>query len=253
MIFKKKWCAVLAVGILGLGGCATTVKEETIANAAEQQWAMLLDSATLSENENYRIRVNAVSERLLVAAGENPSEWRVVVFENDDVANAFALPNKAIGVLTGILQIADNDAQLATIIGHEISHVQLHHAQERINSNFAPRVLIGAAKLPGAVTNVGVLKSAGSVAGTAIGAGTVLPFGRSQELEADIEGVRLMAAAGYDPKQAAIFWQRMEEHKRSGALMPEFLSTHPSNEHRIDSLKQEVARLESELTPADRR
>lgn len=242
---KKKWCAVLAAGILGLSGCASSVQEETINDVAEQQWTALLNSGTLSENEEYRTRIDAISERLLVAAGEDPSGWRVAVFENDDVVNAFALPNKAIGVFTGILKIANNDAQLATVMGHEISHVQLHHAQERLNSNFAPRVLIGVAKLPGAVTNVGAVKSAGSVAGTAIGAGTVLPFGRSQELEADIEGIRLMAAAGYDPNQAPIFWREIEDQKKAGGSVPEFLSTHPSNEHRIERLKQEAAILES--------
>ena len=245
MTFKKKWCAIIAAGVLGLGGCATSVKEETIADVAEKQWTALLDSGTLSDNNDYRKRVNAVSDRLLVAAGENPNEWRVAVFEDDDVVNAFALPNKAIGVFTGIIQLSTNDAQLATVLSHEISHVQLHHAQERINSNLGPRVLIGVAKLPGAVTDVGVVKSAGAVAGTAIGAGTTLPFGRKQELEADVQGVRLMAAAGYDPKQAALFWHEIEDHKKAGGYVPEFLSTHPSNKHRIERLEEEAASLEA--------
>ena len=247
MTFKKKWCAILAAGTLSLGACATSVNDDTIADAAEKQWTALLNSGTLSDNDEYRSRVSAVSERLLVAAGEDPSEWRVGVFENDDVVNAFALPNKAIGVFTGIIELSVNDDQLATVLGHEISHVQLRHAQERLNSNLAPRVLIGVAKLPGAVTDVGVVKSAGAVAGTAIGAGTVLPFGRKQELDADVRGIRLMAAAGYDPKQAAVFWHEMTEaHSKAGGTVPEFLSTHPSNKHRIERLEEEAALLEAD-------
>lgn len=245
MTFNKHWCAILAAGILGLSACATTVEDETIAEISEKQWTALLNSGALSDNEEYRTRVSAVTSRLLVAADEEPSEWRVAIFEKDDVVNAFALPNKAIGVFTGIIKLSANDAQLATVLSHEISHVQLRHAQERINSNLAPNVLIGVAKIPGAVTDVGVVKSAGSVAGTAIGAGTVLPFGRQQELEADINGVRLMAAAGYDPKQAAVFWHEMAEARsESGDTVPEFLSTHPSNENRIERLEEEIARLE---------
>lgn len=248
MTFKKKWGAVLVVGILVLSGCATTVQDETIIDLSEKQWSALLDSGTLSNNQEYRTRVRAISQRLLIAADENPSEWRIAVFENDNVVNAFALPNKAIGVFSGIIQIAANDDQLATVLGHEISHVQLRHAQERLNSNLAPNVLIGIAKLPGAVTDVGVVKSAGSVVGTAIGAGTVLPFGRKQEFDADVNGVRIMAAAGYDPKQAAVFWGEIAKAQaKSGGAVPEFLSTHPSNEHRIERLQQEAARLENGL------
>lgn len=228
-----------------VGACASSgiVSSERIETSAEAQWSQILETVPQATDQATTQHVRVLAGELLVAAGEDPSEWQVALFDAPDSINAFALPNKRIGIFTGLLPHVANDDQLAAIIGHEIAHVRLNHTSERINNGFAPNILIGVAKLPGAVTDIGPLETAGSIAGGAVAAGTTLPFGRGQELEADREGLRYLAGAGYDPAQAAAFWEQMAS---SGARKNtiEVLSTHPSDARRVAALKKAVAELE---------
>ena len=122
---------------------------------------------------------------------------------------------------------------------HEVAHVRLKHVEARVNRSIAPNILIGVAKLPGQITGVPVVKSTGSVVGGVVQAGAVLPYNRDQEIDADTEGVTYAYKAGYDPRQAAVLWRKIEEAtKAAGTSTPEFLSTHPSNERRIRALEE---------------
>jgi len=162
---------------------------------------------------------------------EAPRQWEVVVFK-DDSANAFALPGGKIGVNTGILKVAKNQDQLATVIGHEVAHVLAQHANERVSQQV----------LTGALMEVaGATMDSGLVAALGVGAqvGVLLPFSRTHETEADLLGLDLMASAGFDPRESTKFWQNMAA--AGGGGTPEFLSTHPSDQTRTAALQSRIA------------
>lgn len=155
--------------------------------------------------------------------------WEVVVFASDQ-ANAFALPGGKIGVYTGLLKVAKTQDQLAAVIGHEIAHVLARHANERVSNAYTAQT---------ALTLVGASGVASGELMALLGMGTqvgiLLPFSRTQESEADLIGLDVMARAGFDPRQSVILWQNMNAARTSGAP-PEFLSTHPSDATRMAQL-----------------
>src|SRR5262249_32818808 len=141
-------------------------------------------------------------------------EWEVAVVR-DRQANAFCLPAGKIVVFTGILPITENDAQLATVLSHEIAHALAHHASERIALEQRE--------------GRGILATLQN-----------LSHSRQQELEADHIGVFLMTFAGYDPEEAVRFWVRMQKATGQGRQVPAFLSDHPSDRERIRKMQQWV-------------
>jgi len=158
---------------------------------------------------------------------------------NDEAVNAFALPGGKIGVYTGILQVASTQDQLAAVIGHEVAHVLANHGNERVSVAFAAdsglkmaQVLAGKATQQKAQL-LGLLGLGAQV-------GVLLPYGRTQESEADILGIDYMAKAGFDPRQSVTLWQNMA--KAGGKKPPELLSTHPSNATRIKGLNSRMER-----------
>ena len=153
----------------------------------------------------------------------------------DDSANAFALPGGKVVVFSGILKIAENNAGLATVMGHEIAHVIAKHGNERMSQGLI-------AQLGGQALSVALKdkpQQTQQLFMTAFGLGAqigfLLPYSRLQESEADELGLVFMAMAGYDPHAALNFWERMDQQKE--AMPPEFLSTHPSHGTRIEDLK----------------
>lgn len=160
--------------------------------------------------------------------------WEVTVFAQDQ-ANAFALPGGKIGVYTGLLNVANGQAQLATVVGHEVAHVLADHGNSRVSTQFATQTAV---QLASSVAGGGV---GGQLAMAALGAGAqvgvLLPFSRGQEGEADILGLNLMARAGFDPRQSVALWQNMQ---RQGGSQSSFLSTHPSEGDRIKALQQHM-------------
>ena len=175
--------------------------------------------------------VRCLSTPLLVAAGENPAQWEVQVF-NDASPNAFALPGKKIGVHTGMIELAKTPDQLAAVVGHEIGHVQAHHGAERVSMNMASET----AQQLTSVALDGTEYSNYALAAVGMGAqyGLLLPYSRTHESEADYIGLMIMAEAGFDPAQAVALWQEMA--KAAGDSPPEFMSTHPSHSTRIKKL-----------------
>jgi predicted Zn-dependent protease len=143
-------------------------------------------------------------------------EWEFKLFQSSDV-NAFCLPGGKVGVLTGLLQVVANDDQLAAVLAHEIAHALAHHTSERL----AREQALGGS----------ILAKLGS-----------LRYEREQESEADHIGVFLMTFAGYAPREAVAFWERMAEASARGGRLPEVLNSHPSDEHRIAQLREWVPR-----------
>jgi predicted Zn-dependent protease len=161
-------------------------------------------------------------------------EWEMAIFEVDSV-NAFAMPGGKIGVMEGILKAAQNQHQLAAVIGHEIAHVTAEHSTERASRGKLSNVGIQVAAVLLGGGNQGATYTAYEALNQGAAFGIMLPFGRKQESEADVIGLKYMAEAGFDPRQAVPLWQNMTD--QSGREEPaEFTSTHPSSERRIEDL-----------------
>jgi predicted Zn-dependent protease len=185
-------------------------------------------------NSLVRCVAKAITDELPAEAGAG--EWEVQVFQ-DDSANAFALPGRKIGVHTGLLRVARNQDQLATVLGHEVAHVLAGHGNERMSQAFAAQTALDAAQiLAGAPSPQN--QQIFALLGLGAQVGILLPFSRTQESEADLLGLDLMAKAGFDPRQSVELWRNMAA--AGGAQPPEFLSTHPSHDTRIQDLQERI-------------
>lgn len=183
-----------------------------------------------AENRYVRCVSNSITNVL-----PEKGQWEVVVFK-DDSANAFALPGGKIGVHTGLLKVAKNQDQLATVIGHEVAHVLAEHGKERVSEQMAAQ---GGLSILGSVIGNPQDPRHGLLMGAlGLGAqfGVLLPHSRNQESEADIMGLDFMAKAGFDPRQSIDLWKNMGA--AGGGQPPEFLSTHPSHGTRIKNLEE---------------
>ena len=163
-------------------------------------------------------------------------DWQVVVFA-DNSANAFALPGARIGVHEGMLEVAQDQHQLATVIGHEIAHVLARHANERMSTSLATQA--GFTLTASALQNSESRQYILAALGIGVQVGLTLPYNRSREAEADVMGLNFMARAGFNPNASIALWENMARH-RDGATPPEFLSTHPSHATRIAGLSQRL-------------
>ncbi len=160
-------------------------------------------------------------------------EWDLAIFESESV-NAFAMPGGKIGVFTGILNVTENQHQLATVIGHEIAHVTARHSNERASRASLTGVGINVAAIVLGGGHRGATYTAQQALSAGAAVGISLPHTRGQESEADIIGLEYMAKAGFDPRESVPLWQRMDAS--SDKTPAEFLSTHPASETRIDNL-----------------
>jgi len=188
--------------------------------------------------KNVGQKIATASERYLTANGYagylNDYRWDYNLVD-DPAVNAWCMPGGKIVFYTGILPIADGEAGIAAIMGHEVAHALANHGQQRMSAGQVQQ-------LAAVAGNVALSKKAENVAlfnqyyGLATTVGVMLPFSRSHETEADRIGLTLMAIAGYDPIVGAELWQRMSQ--AGGGAPPEFLSTHPSNQTRINNIMQ---------------
>lgn len=163
-------------------------------------------------------------------------KWEYNLVDSKDV-NAWCMPGGKIVVYTGILPITQNEAALAVVMGHEVSHALFYHGNERMSQGLMQQ--LGGVALAVAVSNKP--QETQNLFMTAYGVGTtvagILPFSRKHEYEADRYGLNWAAMAGYNPQEAIGLWQRMEK-AGGGQRPPEFLSTHPSEANRIEQLQK---------------
>lgn len=254
--------AVAAASLLGLSSCTYNEElgrsqllftgEQAMAQAAAGSWNELKQQRPVSRNPRYTSRLNRVAPKLLRAAGEDPARWEYLVFE-DDSLNAFALPGGRIGIHTGIMDIMQNDAQLAAVVGHEIAHVKYRHSAERYSQQLGATAVLGIGAIALSSQCDGTTQerrrcednSSAAVQALGMGAmfGAILPFSRKHELEADTGGVRYMAQSGYDTCEAIRFWERMAAASAGSTRPPEFASTHPASDTRIQNLKGVVGQM----------
>ena len=252
---------LFSMGLLILSNCGTVpitgrrqlnlVSDGEILAASATQYRQFISQSNISNNGTYNAKVTQVGRRLAVATNtflkQNGYEsmlsslsWEFNVVDSKQV-NAFCMPGGKIVVYTGLLNLVGNgahsDDELAAVMGHELSHALAKHANERISNQML--VQAGGQLLGAAVGSRSQML--GSLINQAYGigaqVGVMLPFGRKQEYEADKMGLVLMAMAGYDPRYAVSFWQKMAQSK-GGNQTNELLSTHPSDANRIKAIEE---------------
>ncbi len=155
----------------------------------------------------------------------------------DDAVNAFCMPGGKVVVYTGIIPVAQSEAGLAVVMGHEIAHAIANHGNERMSQSLLVQMGGEALSVALAEKPAETRQLFMSAFGVGSQVGVLLPYSRLQESEADHLGLIFMSMAGYDPHAAADFWQRMAQQK-SGGSTPEFLSTHPADQTRIENIRQ---------------
>ena len=262
---KKLFLALLAGSTL-LAGCATTqttqsgtvgvqrkqfmmLSSKQVDGMAAQSYVQTLKDAdtkkTLNTNVQETERVRAIAKRLIAQTTVfRPDaanwKWEVNVQENKEL-NAYCMPGGKIMVYTGLIdQLKATDDELAAVMGHEISHALREHGRERMSEAYAQQIgLLGLAAIVGVTTNNSNNAAATAQVGAAVaGVALTLPHSREQEREADRMGLELAARAGYDPNAAISLWRKMGAN--AGKKPPEWLSTHPSDESRINDLQKLV-------------
>jgi predicted Zn-dependent protease len=222
------------------------VSSEDVSQGAEQAYAQEVQKAReigkLNTDPALTARVRKISERLIpqtsVFRPDAPSwKWEINTLKTDDM-NAYAMPGGKIMVYSGLVEKLNlTDAELAAVLGHEISHALREHTRERVSRAYAQQLaLAGVAVVTGA--GAGALDLANQVASVTF----QLPHSREQEAEADVMGLELMARAGYDPHAAVNVWTKMMSAQEKGGP-PEFLSTHPAPANRIADLQAHLPKV----------
>jgi metalloendopeptidase OMA1, mitochondrial len=246
---------VLGGTALLLCGCATApitgrsqlmlVSEAQETTLGAQAYREVLQKEPVTHDPDLTEPVQRITRRLEAAANRPDLRWEVSVIKEDKTVNAFALPGGKIGVYTGIFPVAQTEAGLAIIMGHELGHVVARHGAERISQQMGAQIL-------GSALAVGFQASPYANAimaayGLTAQVGVLLPYSRLQESEADRIGLVLAAKAGYDAQAAIGVWQRMA--KLSGRRPPPFLSTHPTPKSRIEDIKKFLPQAMAQFHP----
>ncbi len=243
-VFLRSGAALAAT--LPLAGCDAAVPdwladllvpEAMAAELGAQAFREILRDTPPVRDAGLQRRVAAVGERIVRASQSPWPTWQFVVLESP-TRNALALPGGKVGIFTGMLQTMANEAQLATVLGHEVGHVNARHAAQRIVAENAVTLALrlGVSLLVSSDAPIPPQLVA-ALGGTLADVGLIRPFGRSQELQADALGLRYMARAGYDPAEAVAFWRGMLALE-GGDGPPAFLSTHPASAQRIEALQR---------------
>ncbi len=213
------------------------------------QYKKFIDTAPLSVDKNNTAmvkrvgsRVSAAVESYMKAHGYEKDiqnfAWEYNLVKDKQI-NAFCMPGGKVVVYDGILPVTQTETGLAVVLGHEIAHAVARHSSERLSQQMA--IQYGGA-LTGVLTSgrsQAVQQTIGVLYGLGTQVGVLLPYSRTQELEADQLGLIFMAMAGYDPNQAIPFWQRMSANSGKGDSS-DFLSTHPSDSKRISKIQQNL-------------
>ncbi|MGZ8222818.1 MAG: M48 family metallopeptidase [Methylobacter sp.] len=238
----KKIFPVLATACL-LNACVTSptgrsqlvfMPDAQINQMGLQAFDNLKKEKPISTNSQYNQIASCIAGAITQQTGGN---WEVVVFE-DASPNAFALPGNKIGIHTGMITLAENQDQLAAVIGHEIGHVLARHSNERASQEMAISSGMGIIQAVSA-PQTALGQTALGMLGVGAQYGILMPYSRTHESEADMIGVDLMAKAGFDPQQSISLWQKMEQASQ-GQQPLEFMSTHPSHATRIQDLEKHM-------------
>lgn len=256
-----------------LAGCATnleTGEKQFIGLASNAQldsmalssWNEMRQKLPTSRDPRYTRRLKNVGSRIARGANRAEQSWDYEVFDQDS-KNAFVLPGNRVGFYKGMMDFADNDDQIAAVMGHEVGHVAGRHARERVSQQMAGQLAVGAGTILGgmqmskacnkyqdyqsrnacqrkASVNTQRLNQA---MGLGFMLGVILPYSRKHELQSDLLGAKYMHKAGYETRQAVKLWEKMAEN--SPSRQPEFMSTHPDPARRAQKLHDYITLQDS--------
>ena len=252
----KKITGLLMAMLLMLSACGSVpltgrkqvllVSDQEVLSSSLTQYSDYMKSATKSSDKNESAMVTRVGKKIAAATEAylkaNGMESEIKNFQwefnlvKDNQINAFCMPGGKIVVYEGLMSLVSSDDELAVVVGHEVAHAVAKHSNERMSQ----QMLIQAGSTAAAYALKEKSEPTQALLGTAIGLGAnygvILPFSRKHELEADRLGLIFMTIAGYNPEEAIPFWTRMAS-AGSGQKPPEFMSTHPSDAHRIEQIK----------------
>ena len=254
-----KVCVLQLVLALMLLSCSTVpltgrrqlniIPDATVLSMSFQEYDAFMKENKLSTNTTQTATVKRVGKKVQTAVESYFAQqgmsaelsgyaWEFNLVENEDL-NAWCMPGGKVVVYTGILPVTKDEAGLAVVMGHEIAHAVAKHGNERMSQQLVTQM--GGVALSTALEEKPEQTKQLWTAAFGLGSqvGVLLPFSRLQETEADKLGLIFMAMAGYDPHKAVDFWKRMAS-QQEGAAPPEFLSTHPSDETRIQKLNELV-------------
>lgn len=215
--------------------------QASAATAYQQEITKAKQQGMLNQDKKQYARVRMIANRLIPHTAVFRQDalswaWEVNV-QNNDQLNAYCMPGGKIMVYSGIIQKLNlSDDELAAVMGHEIAHALREHGRERMSQQMGQQAIVGV----GAIA-LGLGKQSADLAGMVANVTFGLPHSRTNETEADIIGLELMARAGYNPNAAANVWRKMGAASKNSPA--EFLSTHPSGPSRIRDLNQNVPRV----------
>lgn len=242
---RRRPTPIVATLALVIASCAALsqfnlIPLEQDAQLGAQAYPELLSGErVISSGADYDM-VQRVSARLIESAMHYDAdiagtfEWETRLIDKPDVVNAWCLPGGKMAVYTGILPVAASEAGLAVVMGHEIAHATRRHGTKAMTRQLGANVLVSVASV--LIFETPDAQATANALGTYLTGFTNLKFGRDAELEADAAGLKYMARAGYDPREATQFWQRMQALS-GGGQGPVWLSTHPSHGARIEQIE----------------
>lgn len=200
-----------------------------------------LQTAKISTDKVQTQRVKRIGERIAKAANRPDFNWEFNLIDDPQV-NAWCMPGGKVVVYTGILKMAKNDDQLATVMSHEVSHALARHGAERMSHQEISSGVQQVANILLGATAPEYTNAFNLAYGVGTQYGVMLPYGRNHEYEADEIGIHLMQKAGYNIHEAPKFWQNMKAANPNAPM--EFLSTHPSDDNRIKKISQTIQSIE---------
>ena len=224
------------------------VSNAEILPMAAEQYQEVLKEGPISKNAEQTALVKKVGVRIqraveqFMAANKISDQlegfdWEFNLIEQD-IVNAWCMPGGKVAFYTGIMPVCKDESGIAVVMGHEVAHAIANHGRERMSKGLVTQMglsTVGAAMGQNpSLTKQIFMQSVGM--GSQLG---MLKFSRDNESEADRIGLIFMAMAGYDPHEAPVFWERMKEMSGGGAP-PQFMSTHPSHDTRIEDLKANI-------------
>ncbi len=238
--------ACTSVAVTGRKQLALVSNAEILPMAA-QQYQEVIRQGPLSKNQEQTELIRRVGTRIQKAVEQYMAErnlsdqlagfaWEFNLIDDPKTVNAWCMPGGKVAFYTGILPICKDELGVAVVMGHEVAHAIANHGRERMSQQLMAQFGLGTLSAlmgqnPGAGKDL-LLQAVGI--GTNLG---ILKFSRQHESEADYMGLIFMSIAGYDPREAPKFWERMTEMS-GGQQPPEFLSTHPSHETRVSDLNK---------------
>jgi predicted Zn-dependent protease len=251
------WLVAGALSGLFVAACTTVpetgrkqlnfIPDSVLVPAAYSQFQSMRQEVGVSSNTSYNEQVNRIGrEIVLVARAQSPDadlppvdQWQFTVFTSPQV-NAFAMPGGFVGFYEGILDLFENEDQLAAVMAHEVAHVVAKHGNERASQALGLQLGMLGATIGLGYSDMSPQSQQALIAAIGLGSqvGILLPFSRHHESEADYLGLVYMTRAGYDPHQAVRFWEIMQQ--QSSGQPPEWLSTHPASTTRIRQMRADI-------------